>query len=320
MKKSGCDWKTALDWVLMAKNTMNNVHGFNPYQLVFGQNPNQTSVLIVKPPALEGTSMSKWVGQHISALHEARTAFTEAECSESGEFCAHCFAPQMNTITLEIKCTTKEWTAMNGVVIGQDGGAIFVRHEGTYDDLRSKICQLLWATRQSTPDIVFYTRVLAANIKHVIVQTLCDTNKVVRKLTLKFQSLGEDSSLKLVVFCGSSLGNLPDGGTRAGHLIVLIGEQGRFSPVYWQSIKIRRVVQSTLAEETLALADAVDSAISLSDLYAAHTTGNVRQHVLAILCVTNNPSLSDAIKSTESVAEKRLRLEIRIKHQGTSPG
>lgn len=102
MKKSGCDWKTALDLVLMAKNTMHNVHGFSP---------NQPSVLIDKPPAPEGTSMSKWVGQHMSALHEARTVFTKAECSESGEFCAHCFAPQMNTITLEIKCTTKEWTA-----------------------------------------------------------------------------------------------------------------------------------------------------------------------------------------------------------------
>ncbi len=35
-----CDWKTALDWALMAKNSMHNVHGFSPYQLVFGQNPN----------------------------------------------------------------------------------------------------------------------------------------------------------------------------------------------------------------------------------------------------------------------------------------
>lgn len=27
---NGCDWDTALDWALMAKNTMQNVHGYSP--------------------------------------------------------------------------------------------------------------------------------------------------------------------------------------------------------------------------------------------------------------------------------------------------
>ena len=80
------------------------------------------------------------------------------------------------------------------------------------------------------------------------------------------------------------MGNLPDGGTQGGHFIVLMGEKGRFSPICWQSKRIRRVVQSTLAGETLALADGIDNAIFLS--------------------------LVDAIKSTKSVTEKRLRLEI----------
>ncbi|XP_014051020.1 uncharacterized protein isoform X1 [Salmo salar] len=54
---NGCDWNTALDWALMAKNSMHNVHGYSPYQLVFGQNPNLPSVLVDKPPALEGASV-----------------------------------------------------------------------------------------------------------------------------------------------------------------------------------------------------------------------------------------------------------------------
>lgn len=49
---------------------------------MFGQNSNLPSVLIDKPQALEDTSISTCVGQHISALHAARRAFTEAECSE----------------------------------------------------------------------------------------------------------------------------------------------------------------------------------------------------------------------------------------------
>lgn len=78
-----CDWNTALDWALMAKNSMHNVHGYSPYQPVFRQNPNLPSVLTNKLPALEGTSMATWIAQNISALHATRRAFTEAECSES---------------------------------------------------------------------------------------------------------------------------------------------------------------------------------------------------------------------------------------------
>lgn len=44
------------DWALMAKNTMQNVHGYSPYQLDFGQNPNLPSVLTDKPAALEGAT------------------------------------------------------------------------------------------------------------------------------------------------------------------------------------------------------------------------------------------------------------------------
>ncbi len=81
-KDNRCDWKTALDWALMAKNSMHNVHGYSPYQLVLGRNPNLPSALTDKPPALEGTSKGSWIAQHIATLHATRRAFTEAECSE----------------------------------------------------------------------------------------------------------------------------------------------------------------------------------------------------------------------------------------------
>lgn len=123
---------------------------------------------------------------------------------------------------------------------------------------------------------------------------------------MKFQYLGEDSSLKLVMFSDSSVGNLPDGGTQGGHLIMLMGEAGRFLPICWQSKRIRRVVRSTIAGETLALEDGIDSAVFLATLYSELCT----QNNLPTVCVTDNHSLFDAIKSTKSVTEKQLRLEI----------
>lgn len=130
---NGCDWNTAMDWALMAKNTMQNVHGYSPHQLVFGQNP---SVLTDRPPALEGTTKSEWVAKHISALHASRKAFTEAECSERIRRALRKRLRQTDEkYELGDKVYYKrmdcpEWKGP-GVVIGQDGVVVFVRHGGT---------------------------------------------------------------------------------------------------------------------------------------------------------------------------------------------
>ena len=183
------------------------------------------------------------------------------------------------------------------------------------DMLRSKIGQILWVARQTRPDVMCDVSILASSTKHATVQTLHCINKLVRKLksdevTLKFLHLGKDGSLKLVVFSDSSMGNLPDGGTQGGHLILLMGENGRFSPICWQSKRIRRVVRSTLAGETLALADGIDNAIFLATLFSELTVGDCKHRGLPIVCVTENHPLLDAVKSTKSVTEKRLCLEI----------
>ena len=92
-----------------------------------------------------------------------------------------------------------------------------------------------------------------------------EVNKIIRKLTsekatLKFQHLGKNDALNLVVFSDASLGNLPDGGSQGETLIVLMGQRGKFSPLCWQSKRIIRVVRSTLAGETLAMSDGIDNA------------------------------------------------------------
>lgn len=183
------------------------------------------------------------------------------------------------------------------------------------ENLQSKIGQILWVARQSRPDVIFEAANLAASFKNATVQTLIEANKVVTHLksdtvNLKFQHLGCNENLKLIVFSDSSLGNLPDGGTQGGHFIMLIGKDGYFSPLMWQSKRIRRVVRSTLAGETLAMADAIDNAIFLATLFNELTCGLAKPEKLPIICVTDNHSLYDAVKSTKYVADKRLRLEI----------
>lgn len=71
-------------------------------------------------------------------------------------------------------------------------------------------------------------------------------------MTLKF----------LVFFSDASMGNLPDDGAQSGQLIMLMGDDEKFSPISWQSKRIRRVVRSTLA-----LADGIDNGMLICTLF-----------------------------------------------------
>ncbi len=80
MEETNVHRSIAIAWAQNAKNTLNNVYGFSPHFLVFGCNPvipnlmNTTSL-----PALNSTTASKVVSDHLSAMVEARKAFVELE-------------------------------------------------------------------------------------------------------------------------------------------------------------------------------------------------------------------------------------------------
>ena len=71
--------EVALTWALVAKNTLQNVSGYSPFQIVFGHSPSLPSVYTVGPPGLEEVAMSKSVADHINALFLAREAYIQGE-------------------------------------------------------------------------------------------------------------------------------------------------------------------------------------------------------------------------------------------------
>ena len=75
-----CDFIKALQWAINAKNYLFNVHGFSPFQLVFGRNPRLPSVLIDRFPALQNISGSE--STNLKAMQEARKAFIASESSK----------------------------------------------------------------------------------------------------------------------------------------------------------------------------------------------------------------------------------------------
>ena len=81
MEDVGCTLNVALMWAIHAKNSLINIHGFSPYQLVFGRNPNSPGNSHNKLPALTSETASQVVADHLNSLREARHAYIKAESS-----------------------------------------------------------------------------------------------------------------------------------------------------------------------------------------------------------------------------------------------
>ena len=82
LEENQCSLEVTLAWCINAKNPLQNVHGFSPFQLALGQNPKLPSVLSDKPTAFTSPSSSKIPLDNLNASHEAREAFIMSESSK----------------------------------------------------------------------------------------------------------------------------------------------------------------------------------------------------------------------------------------------
>ena len=136
-EETDCELDVALAWAVSAKNSLTNVHGYSPNQLVFGRNPNYPCVLENYPPALEGKSISKTVADNLNAMHVARQEFIKSESSDRlRRALKHQVRPSSNVqffIGDDVyykRLKSKYWQGP-ATVIGQDGQQILVKH-GSY--------------------------------------------------------------------------------------------------------------------------------------------------------------------------------------------
>ena len=77
-----CDMHIALAWCISAKNSLQNCHGFSPYQLAIGHNPTLPCAYSDRPPALNHEASTLLIKKNLDALHNAREAFIKSENSD----------------------------------------------------------------------------------------------------------------------------------------------------------------------------------------------------------------------------------------------
>ena len=180
------------------------------------------------------------------------------------------------------------------------------------------ICgQLNWVASQSRLDLSFGVCCLGTSLTKATIDDLFHANKTVQKckqrsVCLKFPQL--QKPFHLVVLCDASYANLKDGSSQGGVIVFLKGKDGKIAPISWSSRKIRRVCQSTLAAETMALLEASETCCWIS-----HIINELLKTPLETTEIfTDNKSCYEAAHSRTAVEEKRLQADIAAIHQSIS--
>ena len=124
-------------------------------------------------------------------------------------------------------------------------------------NIRTLVGQLLgWITGQTRPDLAFEVCQMSSILNHSKVDDILKANKLLLKaknenILSRFELPGPTENFKIVCYNDSSLGNLKDGGSQGGFIIYVVGENNVSSPIMWKFKKLRRVVKSAMAAETL---------------------------------------------------------------------
>ena len=177
--------------------------------------------------------------------------------------------------------------------------------------LRELVGRLNWAVQGSRPDMFFEMIELSTKLNKGAVSDLIRAVKAVKRLKeemaiVKIPKLDNPNNWRVIIYSDAAHANLCDGTSSMGAHLVLLVENDKCCPISWHAGKIKRVVRSTIAAETLSLLEAVENGMYIRD----HLKILLGLPVIPIIAYVDNKSLVEAVHSTKLVEDKRLRIDI----------
>ena len=183
-------------------------------------------------------------------------------------------------------------------------------NEEEMHQFRSLVGQLNWIGTQTRPDISFDVCYLSMKFGKSTIDDLMEANKVIKRVKTDQVSLFLpllSGNIHLECYCDASFANHSDCHSQAGFIIFIADGNGRRCPIMWKSRKIRRVVNSTLAAETMALVEVAESAHYIQSILE-----DIGVNGVSLKCFVDSKSLVDALRSMKQVDNKYLRINMAI--------
>ena len=123
----------------------------------------------------------------------------------------------------------------------------------------------------------------------------------------------DQESLKLEVYSDASFANNEDNSSQIGHIILLSDCDNNCSILHYSSSKAKRICRSTIATETMAFAEAFDSAFILK-----YDIEKAMGRKIPLLMLTDSQALFDVLTRAKYTSEKRLMIDIEAARQSYS--
>ena len=179
---------------------------------------------------------------------------------------------------------------------------------------RGMVGTLNWTVGNTRPDLSFEMIHLSTRFKGGKIEDLAAAKKALVNLQrnaayVTISNVQPIDQCEIWCFSDAAFRNLNEGVDSAGGFVILVVNttNGLCAPVDWKANKIKRKVASTLAAETISLGTALDAAVGIRDMISEITGGMIELPVKALV---DNKSCRDAVYSTTSVTERKLRAEI----------
>ena len=167
---------------------------------------------------------------------------------------------------------------------------------------RALVGQLNWVATHTRPDAAFETCALSSSYKEATLDDLIRLNKLAERVkrehvNLFFPRLNNLTKCSLECYTDAAFKNLQNGNSQGGLIIFLQDLHGKRCPIFWRSKKLERVVKSSLAAETQALAEGAEFCSYVADILKLL----IKDTVVKINCYTDCKSLVDSLSSLKKM-------------------
>ena len=175
---------------------------------------------------------------------------------------------------------------------------------------RSLVSKLNILSMSARPDISFEVKVLTTKygkaVKLDLMKAIKVLEKVKRKTTkITIPDVGAIKDCVLVAYSDAATKKIDNAFSVAGHVIFLVNKKTNAAiPITWSSKKIERVVNSSLAAETLAVVKTIGVIYFIKEIMK-QMYGKVDGDI-ACVAITDSKDLYEAVHNVKNTNDKRL--------------